>query len=180
MMVKNIPIVVFLISIKSCWTCKPNNKGEVRPSTVPQNEEKPLSSTSQTTFERSKDYGFFLGHFTEETVMNGEETIPHQYPWMVFVCGRAYTDSAGELQCKESCGGTLIHRQYVLTAAHCVAGGTIDDTFAVTGAHNLNSKFQMSDWSVLSDIVLHPDYDATKKHEYKRSPDVAILKLSES
>ena len=90
-MVKNIPIVVFLISIKSCWTCKPNNKGEVRPSTVPQNEEKPLSSTSQKTFERSKDYGFFLGHFTEETVMNGEETIPHQYPWMVFVCANSST-----------------------------------------------------------------------------------------
>ena len=38
----------------------------------------------------------------------------------------------------------------------------------------------MFDWSDLSDIVLHPDYDATKRHEYTRSPDVAILKLNES
>ena len=106
--------------------------------------------------------------------------MPHQYPWMVFVCGRSYIDSAGGLQCKESCGGTLIHRQYVLTAAQCVAGGTIDDTFVVTGAHNINKKFQMFDWPLLSDIFLHPDYDATKKHEFKRSPDVAILKLEES
>ena len=60
-------------------------------------------------------------------------------------------------------GGTLIHKQHVLTAPRCVAGSTIDDTFVVIGAHNL-------DWSDLIDIILHPEYDATKQKEYKRSP----------
>ena len=169
-MVKKILVILILALTKRSWTKKSSNE-DVRLFK--------RSVGSSITLDKSNDYGFYLGDFTEETVMNGKETLPHQYPWMVFVCGKSYIDSEDALVCNECCGGSFIHRQYVLTASHCVAGGTIDDTFVVTRAHNVR-KQTLKNWSDLMDIILYPEYDATKQKEYKRSPDIAILKLSES
>ena len=171
-MARKILLILILASTKRCGTKNfVNEDGRLFKRSV----------SSPTTVDKSNDYGFYLGDFTEETIMNGQETMPHQYPWMVFVCGKSYIDSEGALVCNECCGGSFIHRQYILTASHCVAGGTIDDTFVVTRAHNVRKEMlNWLNWSDLIDIILHPEYDATKQKEFKRSPDIAILKLSES
>ena len=39
-------------------------------------------------------------------IYGGEETLPHEYPWNVYLRG--------------GCGGSLISNQHVLTAAHCM------------------------------------------------------------
>ena len=158
--VKNILFIFNVIFVQICWTC--NSKKE---------------KESLSSYGRSNDYGFYLGDFIEETAMNGEETQPHQYPWMVFVCGNFDLNT---MKCSESCGGTLIHKQYVLTAAHCVAVGTTEDTFVITGAHNVKAKMDMFDFVTLNQIILHPEYDQNREKEFTRSPDLAILKLGES
>ena len=43
-------------------------------------------------------------------IVGGMETSPHQFPWNVYV-------SLGEIR---GCGGSLISKQHVLTAAHCM------------------------------------------------------------
>ena len=148
MIVKKILFIFIVTAVQRCWTCKSKN------------EKESLSSDSQKSFGRSNDYGFYLGDFIEETVMNGEETEPHQYPWMVFVCGKFDLNT---MKCTESCGGSLIHRKYVLTAAHCVAGGKTDDTFIITGAHNVKTKMDMYDFVYLDDIILHPEYNPNRE-----------------
>ena len=42
-------------------------------------------------------------------IFGGEEALPHEYPWNVFVTMNGMV-----------CGGSLISNQHVLTAGHCV------------------------------------------------------------
>ena len=42
-------------------------------------------------------------------IFNGRETIPHRYPWQVFIVTNSYRGL-------EKCGGILISRKHVLTA----------------------------------------------------------------
>lgn len=48
-----------------------------------------------------------------ERIINGEEAGLFDFPWMALL---GYSD--GQWQC----GGSLIHKRYVLTAGHCVTG----------------------------------------------------------
>ena len=57
-------------------------------------------------------------------IVNGKEVSPHSLPWVVTLSGTTWT-----------CGGTLISRWNVLSAAHCDRGFT----FAILGDHNRDS-----------------------------------------
>ena len=52
-----------------------------------------------------------------ERIMGGSSTTPNQYPWMVSL-EIVYADVMEMGMMK--CGATLIKKQYLLTAAHCI------------------------------------------------------------
>lgn len=99
-------------------------------------------------------------------IIGGSKALTRDFPFMAFV-----------LAGNNLCGGTLIDRDSVLTAAHCVtdANGSVRAPSAFTlyiGKANVNKTKKSNRYGV-SSVFRHPDYDAETFNN-----DVAVLKLN--
>ena len=111
------------------------------------------------------------------TVWKPKEASPYKYPWMVFVFQYDIeTDNMTAV-----CGGSLVHSKFVITAAHCVAGGDTENTLVILGAHDVTQSWRKFDYKLLSNIYVYPYYDTknNQDEEFKKSQDIAILELEE-
>lgn len=60
---------------------------------------------------------------TVSNIFGGIKTDLREFPWMVLL---QYRTSAGVE--KFACGGSIINKRYVMTAAHCVKGKKLEPT----------------------------------------------------
>ncbi|XP_072439183.1 chymotrypsin-like elastase family member 2A isoform X1 [Chiloscyllium punctatum] len=93
-------------------------------------------------------------------IVSGNEARPHSWPWQVSLQVR----SRGSRSYKHVCGGTLIHKHWVLTAAHCFQKGKAEDAGnwrIVLGKHNLN-------WTERTEKIYR--VKRIYKHEHYRYP----------
>ncbi|XP_017326430.1 granzyme B(G,H) [Ictalurus punctatus] len=98
-------------------------------------------------------------------IIGGNEVDRHSRPYMASV----------QFKKAHMCGGFLIRKDYVLTAAHCVDNidhSGKDKLEVLLGAHNINQKESQQQRIQVQKYILHPCY---KQHDNPN--DIMLLKL---
>ncbi len=105
----------------------------------------------------------------QQRIVGGSMATPGEQPWQAFL-------SVTTLEGGFICGGSLIDKEWILTAAHCVFGFTGDkvnasDIEVILGRENLNTT--TGEVLGVSEIIVHSQYDS-QTFDF----DIALLKLS--
>ncbi|XP_059547801.1 mastin-like [Myotis daubentonii] len=102
-------------------------------------------------------------------IMGGHAAADGKWPWQVGLWVRNQTSS----QWIFNCGGSLIHPQWVLTAAHCIPGRNPETRHIKVQLGRLRPSY--SDSVQVARIIRHPKYRL--EMGVSGGADVALLKL---
>jgi len=97
-------------------------------------------------------------------IVGGEEAIPHSWPWQVSLRKPSYW---------HFCGGTIISKRWVVTAAHCVPDGSASGITVMVGDHDQETSDGETRLDVKR-IIVHEAYDANTMQN-----DIALMELDE-
>ncbi|MBV7327363.1 serine protease [Chloroflexi bacterium TSY] len=104
-------------------------------------------------------------------IIGGQEATEGAWPWMVALIYSNHTDVVKA----QFCGGTLIHTEWILTAAHCIYSGgqplNPEDLEVIVGGYQLSAEHVQKEKIV--QIIRNPgDLNSVAGHA-----DTAILRL---
>nr|XP_057911088.1 elastase-1-like isoform X1 [Doryrhamphus excisus] len=102
-----------------------------------------------------------------ERVVGGEVARPNSWPWQISL---QYKSGS---RFHHTCGGTLIEKDWVMTAAHCVDSRRT--WRVVVGEHDLNSSNGREQIKSVSQVYIHPRWNS---NSVAGGYDIALLRLS--
>lgn len=91
-------------------------------------------------------------------IMNGKEAVPNSWPWAVSIGLEGPRDKV-----PHACGGTLINKRIVVTAAHCVIKNSI---FTLVGSPVPYTKYNSIEKMMKIVIGVHDRSEMTEKNVY--------------
>ncbi|KPP66066.1 chymotrypsin-like [Scleropages formosus] len=94
-------------------------------------------------------------------IVNGEEAVPHSWPWQV-----SLQDFTGF----HFCGGSLISENWVVTAAHC---GVRTSHRVILGEHDHDSNSEAIQTMKVGGVFQHPSYNP-----FTIDNDITLVKLA--
>merc|ERR1711971_1363585 len=126
------------------------------------------TTTSTTTAAPELSCGIQDLRIDSTRIVNGEEADPGAWPWAAVI-----GVPSGRNGIRVMCGGTLINRNHVLTAAHCFGGGSRATTVRLADLDiNTNGDFVNHEDVAIQTTIIHPAFDSkTLKN------DIALVKL---
>lgn len=115
--------------------------------------------------------GGMLGGEIKSSIIGGADAQKGKWPWMVSLNMTSY-----DLK-KWRCGGTIVSKDWVLTAAHCLDNNPNHHrSFVVVGAHELQKK--AARYIGVTHFIPHPDYKVLGNGNYIN--DIALIRLKKT
>uniref|UniRef100_H3B747 Serine protease 56 n=1 Tax=Latimeria chalumnae TaxID=7897 RepID=H3B747_LATCH len=97
-------------------------------------------------------------------IIGGNQVAPGEWPWVVSI------RLNGELMC----GGVLVGRKWVITAAHCFTGNGNELYWSVAvGEYNLSKKDETEEIMQVNRIIAHPKFNQKTFNN-----DIALVELT--
>lgn len=159
-----------------------------QPSTFPPTEEKNRFQTESELINNLLDSPLLPSECGKELkirIVGGKRTALDEFPWMALL---EYQKPNGR---STACGGVLINKRYVLTAAHCLKGKDLPSTWRLTsvrlGEYDTDSDhdcIQDENESICADDPITVGIEEQYVHEQYRplsrdqKYDIALLRLS--
>lgn len=123
------------------------------------------------------------GNLVESKIILGEKTGVTDFPWMALIAYKVNGEGSPQF----GCGGSLVTKRYVLTAAHCVTalGSGLELSGVRIGEHDISREIDcdgMGEGKICADkyedfliesFLIHSEYD-----KMKRKNDIALIRLN--